>query len=183
MSKTNQDREHVLVTTLGADRPGIVEDVSAWLLAQSANIEDSRMARLGGEFATLILASGAVGLIGRLDATRAEFESSRSLTVYLKAVSAAPPVPAQPVLRYSLTATSFDHPGIVHQAAAVLRRRLINIASADTRTTPAPFTGTPVFHFRMELDIPADVPLGALREELRELGDRERIDFVLKPAE
>ncbi|GAB4326243.1 MAG: phosphoserine phosphatase [Candidatus Sumerlaeia bacterium] len=182
MGQQTKELEHALVTTFGADRPGIVEEVSAWILEQGGNIADSRMARLGGEFATLILVNGAAGLRDRLAATREAFERRHQLTVLVKPVPPVPPAPAVPVLHYTLRATALDHPGIVHQVAALLRSRLINITAAETHTTLAPFTGTPVFNFEMELDIPADVQPGALREELRALGDREHIDFTLAPA-
>ena len=42
---------HVAVTAVGADRPGIVAAVSRALYDVGGNIEDSRMAILGGHFA------------------------------------------------------------------------------------------------------------------------------------
>lgn len=41
----------------GPDRMGIVDEVMGLLLERGGNVETSRMARLGGEFAVLMLVS------------------------------------------------------------------------------------------------------------------------------
>src|SRR6266481_3460631 len=46
---------HVAVTAVGADRPGIVAAVSRVLYDIGGNIEDSRMAILGGHFAMVLI--------------------------------------------------------------------------------------------------------------------------------
>jgi threonine dehydratase len=43
-------KEYLVVTTVGPDKRGIVEKITEVMLNQQANIEESRMARLGGEF-------------------------------------------------------------------------------------------------------------------------------------
>jgi glycine cleavage system transcriptional repressor len=177
-----EDKCHVVITTIGTDRPGIVEEISAWILEQQGNIEGSRMSLLGGEFATLILVSGEQGLDQRLEQSREAFQQAHGLTVFTRPVAAAPPPPKVPLLRYILRATALDHPGIVHQVAYVLRERTVNIVSAATHNSPAPFTGVPVFSFQMEIDIPSTVAVADLRDELAHLGSRDNIDFTLKPA-
>ena len=52
-------RTHLVVTITCPDRPGIVERITEVLGEQGANWEESRMARLGGEFAGMVLVSVA----------------------------------------------------------------------------------------------------------------------------
>ena len=179
MAKRKDGRKHLLITSMGTDRVGIVEEISEWIFQNGGNIEESRMSRLGAEFASLILVSGDSGLENRLEKTRDTFQDTHNLSVLIKPVHPSPPTPKTPLLRYTLHATSLDHPGIVHQVTKLLRQRSINIASATTRTTLAPFSGTSVFHFHMEIDIPAEVSINKLRTELSELGEQDKIDFVL----
>ncbi len=175
------ERWHVLITAVGSDRPGIVDDLSGWVYEAGGNIEDSRMALLGGEFAIVMLVSGGPQCRRKIDEGRAAFEKRSGLALFLRAGPAAPPSPPKPALPYSLTATALDHPGILHQVSTLLRSHFINIVDATTRTTPAPFTGTPTFHLEIEMTIPSDVSIVRLREELAELGKRENIDFDLSP--
>lgn len=182
MAAENPENHYALVTTIGTDRPGIVQDVSEWILQEGGNIEDSRMSLLGGEFATLILVSGDSAIARRLEASREAFQARTELTVFTKSVRPRAAEGTEPALRYELNATALDQSGIVHHVALILREQAINIVSATTRTSPAPFTGAPIFQFEMVIDIPASVSMRKLRAQLEELGDRENIDFVLTAA-
>ncbi len=177
-----ESRSHVVVTTLGTDRPGIVQEVSGWILEQGGNIEESRMAQLGGEFATLILVSGPADLEQRLGESSEAFQKDHNLTVFLRSVSGTPATPGVTLLRYELEATSLDHPGIVHQVSQLLARHGVNIVSANTATDPAPFSGAPIFHFEMEIDIPSPVSVNELRDELASLARHNNIDVTLKAS-
>src|SRR3954467_3313303 len=48
----------LVLSALGPDRPGLVAEITEYLTERGANVEDSRMAVLGGEFGVLILVSG-----------------------------------------------------------------------------------------------------------------------------
>ena len=50
-------KKYMILFTVGSDRPGIVDDVTTILYAHSANIEDSRMAAMGGCFSIMTLFS------------------------------------------------------------------------------------------------------------------------------
>ena len=60
-------RSTIVFTLTGSDRVGIVEEVTGVLLGLGGNIETSRMARLGGEFAMLVLLSLPAEKVGELD--------------------------------------------------------------------------------------------------------------------
>lgn len=172
-------RTHAVISTIGPDRSGIVEAISKWILAAEGNIEESRMAVLGGEFATIILVTGGPGLLKTLGAGQGALEHEFGLHVFIRE-SAPEPEAVRPMLRYELHGTALDQAGIIYQVSQQLSGRGINIVRADTSTEPAPFSGAPVFHFRMEVDIPAGVPIGQVRTALAELGDRENLDLVLQ---
>jgi glycine cleavage system transcriptional repressor len=44
---------HAILTAIGADRPGLVEEVSQFIFAHGGNIADSRMVNLRGQFAMM----------------------------------------------------------------------------------------------------------------------------------
>ena len=48
----------LVISALGDDRPGIVNDLSTVILEYGCNIADSRMSVLGGEFALILLVAG-----------------------------------------------------------------------------------------------------------------------------
>ena len=61
-------QKNFVLTVTGPDRIGIVERVTGLLFAQGGNVETSRMARLGGEFAILMLVSMPEDRVAGLDA-------------------------------------------------------------------------------------------------------------------
>ena len=47
--------KHIVLTLTGRDKVGIVEGVTSVIAKRNGNVEASRMTRLGGEFAMLML--------------------------------------------------------------------------------------------------------------------------------
>lgn len=182
MSTSPVSRFRALITAVGTDRPGIVGDLSRWIYDKGGNIEDSRMALLGGDFAVLMLVAGDEELVQRLETGRETFQLDTGLTLLVHPTATSARGEATPALRYHLTATTLDHPGVVFTISRLLSARRINIIRADTRTTPAPFTGTPVFRLDMEIDIPATLSIPHIRQELESLGEAENIDVRLEAS-
>ena len=88
---------------------------------------------------------------------------------------------ADPAARpYLLDTTSLDTPGIVHAVTTLLRKHRVNILDLETDTTPAPWTGAPMFHMRARLSVPG--PVAGLREELAELETQTNLDIRLTPV-
>ena len=57
---------HAVLTAVGADRPGLVDEVARYVLERGGNLEDSRMVNLHGQFAMMLLVAGPDDVIGRL---------------------------------------------------------------------------------------------------------------------
>ena len=175
-----QQRETVLVSASGRDQPGIVDSVSGVIFDAGANLEDSRMAILGGEFALFVLVAGSVGQLEAVRAGLAEVASELSLELQIKPVAASRP--SSDVICYNLQAVALDHPGIVHRITGILRDRGVNVASLDTSLNQAPITGTPIFSLEMQVQVPVDQAVNELRGELQAAAAEENIDIIFQPA-
>ena len=173
-------RTHALVTAIGADRIGIVEELASEILSSNCNIEESRMALLGGEFAALLLVSGeAAAIDGLVGALPSIGERLRLVATVRRTTS---PEVTSDALPYLLESASLDTPGIVRAVAAVLRRSGVNIADLETDTSPAPWTGAPMFTMRARLLVPRNVSVAALRKELEAVETEHNLDLSLKSA-
>ena len=71
--------DNLVITAIGKDRPGIINELSRIVLEQKGNVVDSRMTVLGGEFAILLLVSGKWDTIARLEATLPKFQEKLEL--------------------------------------------------------------------------------------------------------
>lgn len=170
----------VVLTAIGPDRPGIVNSLAALLHQSGANIEDTRMAKLGGEFAVLMLITGTEGVLADVLAQRERFESQLGVRCTLERTSK--PSPSGDGLAYRLEVSGFDRPGIVQSVSTVLARQSINVASLSSRVVHAPLTGTPMFLLDLDLEIPRKVSLPALRRDIAEACERENLDFSFEPS-
>lgn len=175
-----------MLTAVGPDRVGIVDDIASAVSGAGCNIEESKMAVLGGEFALIMLVSGPAASVQSVAASLPALGGKLGLRVVCtpthqpRAESAAGG--EEKGRPYLLTAVSLDTPGIVHSVTAVLRSHAINIEDLETQTAAAPWTGAPMFRLTAHLVVGPSVSVGSLREELARLQHEHDLDIVLKPV-
>ncbi len=174
-------KEYAVLTAVGADRPGLVDSVSKFILDQGCNIEDSRMAVLGGEFAMLILIDGTHEAIERVVKGSAGASEKSGLAVQCRRTRSPGEAARTGTIPYKLEAYSMDHPGIVQRISAYLAGRKINIRALDTRLSIAPISGQPLFSLHATIEVPSQENVMELRQALEEIGAQQNIDIVLKP--
>lgn len=173
------DRRYVVLTAVGPDRPGLVNQLSLLIREAGASIEDSRMAILGGEFAMIVLISGPPGAIERTQGIGQRVERELGLRCILKETSPAPPL--SDYLPYRIEVSGADRPGIVQAVAAILADRGINVATLESRLSHAPFCATALFVLDATLQIPSKIALSEVRQDLAAACEAENLDFRLEP--
>jgi glycine cleavage system transcriptional repressor len=169
---------HVVLTAVGADRPGLVDDVATFVVERGGNVGDSRMVNLHGQFAMVVLVAGDEAAVARV---RDEIgELMECCGVHAEVTTAdmgrATPVAALP---YRLETWAMDHPGLLKSVSHLLAGRGVNIESADTKLKEAPVTGAPLFAMELVLAVPADTAVAELRETLGRLCDELNMDWRL----
>jgi glycine cleavage system transcriptional repressor len=181
MLPSGAEMAQLIITAVGPDRPGIVGELTAHLHAAGANLLESRMVNLRGEFAMMILLElpneAAEKIAHELPATGERMKLRVSVTPLQSAGSAAKG------MRYRLRTYSMDQPGIVARLTGVLRSHGVNIEELSARQESAAFAGSPLFLTEMRLTVPTNVPLGRLRAELEGVGNELNCDVDLDPAE
>ncbi len=173
-------KKYFVISALGKDRPGIVNQLSRAILESGCNLEDSRMTVLGGEFALILMVSGHWGAITRLERQVPVLEQKLELTILAKHTE--PRAAAQDKVPYTVDVVSMDHPGIVHEIADFFASRDINIEEMSTWTYPAAHTGTPMFSLNMIVSLPAGVHIGRLRDEFTGFCDNLNLDATIEPT-
>jgi glycine cleavage system transcriptional repressor len=172
----SSDKAYLVITAIGPDRAGLVSELSSLIHAAGANLEDSRMAVLGGEFALLLLVSGADATLARVEGRVRESEGALGLTLLFKRTTG--PRALKNVLPYSIRVSGFDRPGIVQSVSGVLARRGVNVSALESRVLNAPESGTPLFVLEASLEVPSEVALSELRRELSTRCDEENLDLT-----
>ncbi|MCW8889005.1 MAG: glycine cleavage system protein R [Gammaproteobacteria bacterium] len=175
MTKQN----YLVLSAIGSDRPGLVDQLTRAIQESNGNILDSRMTVLGGEFAILMLIEGGWDTIARLEETLPTLQESMGLTILTRRTETKPAT--EPVLPYMVSVVALDHPGIVNQLSSFFSNRQINIQSLETDSYHAAHTGTPMFSVNMNVQIPAEHSIVQLRTEFFEFCDGLNLDAILEP--
>ncbi|TLM97265.1 MAG: transcriptional regulator [Actinobacteria bacterium] len=137
-------RTDIVFTLSGPDRVGIVDEVTGALLAVGGNVGTSRMTRLGGEFAIIMLASIPGERVAELEASL-EPLAQQDYAIGIRPLAGADEREHANWLPYRVEVSGADHEGIVHDIARGLSDMGITIESAETDAEPAPVSAVPLF--------------------------------------
>ncbi len=170
----------IVLSAMGTDRAGIVNDLTKVILDCGGNIEESRMAALGTEFAMLLLVSGNWHTLSKLEASLDKLSRDRDLTINIKKTGVRER--SEESMPYAVDVVSLDQPGIVFQLSHFFASRNIEIADLATRRYAAAHTGSPMFAVQMAVNVPASVHLSQLRDEFLEICDQLNLDGLIEPV-
>jgi glycine cleavage system regulatory protein len=170
----------LVLTLIGADRPGLVEAVAAIIAASGGNWVESRMTQLAGKFAGILRAElppervqGAVAALNALEA--------RGLRVIVETAAhrEAPPEGSRAMV---LELVGVDRPGIVHEISQLLANAGINVEELTTNRTSAPMSGDMLFEARARVQIPLSTHLAELRAGLERAASDLMVDIKLEES-
>lgn len=173
-------KQHLVFSLLGPDRSGLVDRVTQVLSAHGANLEDSRMAILGGEFSMMFLCSlppeQEQALVASMQAVAQELAMLVNHKVTSARQSQAGTLPLQVAVRGA------DHEGIVHNLVHHLVEQGVSVDNLESQLVNAPYSGVPLFEMQMRVSAPASLSLSTLRRNLQSVGDRLNVDVEVEPA-
>jgi glycine cleavage system regulatory protein len=164
----------LILTVVGPDRPGLVRALAGAVAARGGSWLESRMARLAGQFAGIVLVEAPDSLAEDLRALESE---GLRITVQ-SATSSSPIPPASP--RLALEVVGNDRPGIVRDISHVLAASLVNIEELATHVASGSFSGETLFRVTAFLRAPDAAAVDAVRAGLEQLGNELMVD--IQPA-
>ena len=173
-----EDKRLLVITALGVDRPGIVAQVTEFLGARHMNVEDARMATLGGEFALMMLVSGTHQAVESVQGDAASFEKKAGLSMRMKPTRPTAPAAGVP---YVVRAYCMDREGVVHTISNALAQRGVSITSLESTAYSAPFSGTTLFRMTVHMNVPDEPLVKKVKGELEKLAEGENIDITMEP--
>jgi glycine cleavage system regulatory protein len=166
----------LVLTVIGADRPGIVEALSKTIADHGASWLESRMAHLAGHFAGLLRVSVAEGRAAELAAALRALEA-RGLRVIVEAALGEGPDRSAPRLRLELV--GLDRPGIVREISRAIAERGVNVEELESHTSSAPMSGEALFHVEAWLRLPREGDADDLRAALEKLANEMMVELSL----
>jgi len=175
-AKNNQ----LVLSALGKDKPGIIDEIANTVLNSGCTIFDSRMAVLGGDFALLLQVGGNWSNLAKLENQLEGLQERLGLTIISRRASEQEATGDR--LPYGVDVVALDQPGIVHNLARFFSARQINIQEMVTSSYAAPYSGTQMFSVHMTVHVPASTHISTLREEFMEFCDNLNLDALIEPV-
>jgi glycine cleavage system regulatory protein len=151
------------MTVIGRDRTGLVESVARIVAEHGGNWLESRMCRLGGEFAGILR-------VHVPSENRQKLEQAlgglKDLTIVVRPDAADE---AKGQRQFAMVeVVGHDRPGIVREVTHALAAQGVNVEELATECISAPMSGEPLFQARAKLLLPVGVTVGALRQSLEQ---------------
>lgn len=165
-----------IVTFIGDDRPGLVEELSSVIESNRGNWHESRLSQLGGKFAGLILVSLPAESGAELEAQLKALSSS-GLSVRVTPTAEAPGIEAG--RNITLSVLGPDRLGIVKEISRALADRQINVVEMDSQVESAAMSGEALFRARIDAHIPRDTDMADLLDRLEEIANHMTLDIDL----
>ncbi len=178
MTETQKD-QLIVISAIGTDKPGIVNQLAKVCAQHEGNIIDSRMTVLGGEFAVLMMVRCEDAHADALQMTIEEAAEALELKTIIKRTTERT---IARTVAYSVSVIALDNPGIVRDIASFFSERTINIEDMQTGTYSAPHTGTKMFSLKMVINIPADTQIANLKDTFIDFCDEKNLDAHMEPA-
>jgi glycine cleavage system regulatory protein len=171
---------NLVMTVIAADRPGLVQMVAARVADHGGNWLESRMCRLGGQFAGILRVEVAKERRDEL------VNALRGLEVDgLRVIIHAESGPAENANAGSLALIELvgqDRPGILRSVSGVFAAHGVNVEELASERVPAPHGGGTLFQARATVFVPATVKVAAVRADLEKIAADLMVDLKLEPA-
>lgn len=163
--------KEIVLTLTGHDRVGIVKEIMNVLVKNGGNVESSRMARLGGEFAMLALVTLDDKDLPTFETDIQTLrESGFQITVQHTEDDRAKKFAGW--LPYQIEVLGADNEGIIYEISQHLAGQGINFEDVETTTSPAPMSGTPLFKMQAVVLVPPEIPFPKWNDSLEEICDK-----------
>jgi glycine cleavage system regulatory protein len=170
----------LVLTFVGRDRPGLVNAISERVAAAGGTWLESRLARLAGEFAGVVLVAAPEDRIEALAAALRGLEASGvRVTISPSAPAAEPPSERL----FALAIVGHERPGIVRDVTHALTRLGVNIEEFSSGVEGEPFTGAEMFHASLRIRLPDGLAVDELRRTLERLAAEIMVDVSVGEGE
>ncbi len=163
-------RKRFIMTAFGKDRLGFIADVARVIYENGCSLEDSTMTNLSDEFAMIFLVEGEdTGL-----------EMERGISAFVRPISEVSSTSKKDVKLHTLRVEGLDQAGIVYKISRYLADNGINITHFESKSTPSPQTGAPMYTIRLEFEVAPEADLGKIEEGLAEIGNELNVDITME---
>ena len=150
-----------------------MSELSGVITSHGGNVEESRMSRLGSDFAIIMLVTVAPDWEESLEVA---LKSITELTITTKPTK-LPQVSDSRQFRIDLSGA--DNEGIIKVLSKYLAGKFINIVEMETHIAHAPVSGTPLFNLNASILVPRGVEEKEIQSDLSQIAQDLGVEIHL----
>ncbi|WP_448556266.1 glycine cleavage system protein R [Thalassotalea montiporae] len=139
--------DHLVISFVGKDQPGIVDQLSAIIQQHQGNWQNSSLHHLTGTFAGVIEVSASANDIQALDSALKQLPD---LQVQTQITS---PADSDEQAAITLELTANDRQGIVQDISSVIHHQGGNLIKLVSKQGAAPHTGQTMFNAKAQIQV------------------------------
>lgn len=162
--------KQILLSLIGKDKPGLVEQLSNVILANHGNWLNSNLSYLAGHFAGIVQIEVSDQHLGALTHALSQIPQ---LQTQIEIGDTIDNVDESQQLDFVITGN--DRPGIVQELAAIIRHKGANIVSFSSSRQTAPNLGIPLFHAVAKVQL----PVGLCRDDVVDALESLTADLIV----
>ncbi len=169
-----------IMTAFGKDRVGIVADVTRLLFDSDCNLEDTSMSMLADEFTlTLLFSCNHPQIEEQLLKECRRLEMDKGISAFVRPLQEQSQKNHKGFKTCSLHIEGLDQAGIVYKTSQFLADRKLNIIHLDSTAKASPQSGAAIYSMDIHIQVPEEIPLDQVEEELSQLADELHVDVSM----
>lgn len=168
----------LVLTLIGDDKPGLVNAASETVAAHGGTWLESRLARLAGKFAGIVLIAAPDERANELVDKLRALESAGLKVAVERGATLAPAAAGGRHLDIEIV--GHERPGIVRDLTQTLKNLGANIEEFSSGVESAAFTGAEMFRANIRVGLPDTLSPAELRRTLERLAGEIMVDLTLR---
>ena len=163
--------QHLVITAVGTDRPGICNEIVRLVTQSELNIVDSRIALFGKEFTLIMLVSGSPSALSRIETRLPLLGQEHDLITMMKRTTPHESLDNSYLVEVFIE--SEDKPGLTEKFTNFFANQNIGMESlsAQTINKEKVSSTTDQFHIAITAKVDGEYNLMQLQEEFGQLCD------------
>ena len=160
----------IIITAIGADKPGLVDQISSIINDNDGNIENSKMIKIENQFAMIIDFHSSKDL----DIIKTNLQHIEELEITYKLAEISKE--NNKTNKYIISGA--DNQGIINRVSNFFSKRNINIVEVNTNIELAPITGSPLFNMKITFTYNDSHNIDELYSKLSNLCENLNLDIT-----
>ena len=170
---------YLIVSALGENQKGLVNELASLASSSGCNIVDSRMTLLGNQFTVIMLLKGEWNSLATMEHRLPPIASQWGLTTMIKRTT--PPTINTERLPYRVKVIARDNPGIISEIAEFFYQRDVHIVDLQSDSYLAPHTQVEMVILKLQINILSNINIAKFRQTFIHFCESENHEVSIEP--